>query len=178
MDLPQVAFVGRSNVGKSSLLNKIIGRRSLAHTSKTPGKTRLLNVYEIDSLFYLVDLPGYGYAKVSKAERAGFSALIKTYLSKRHDLIGAVWLLDVRRDPSREDLEIAEMFGERGTPTLISVTKADKVSRSHRSRRVKAIAEALDVPESQCLLTSASNNDGIGDLVESIEALVQESREA
>ena len=88
-------------MGKSSLLNRIIGRRSLAHTSKTPGKTRLLNVYEIDSSFYLVDLPGYGFAKVSKAERAGFSKLINAYLSKRQDLIGVVWLLDIRRDPSR-----------------------------------------------------------------------------
>ena len=169
--------MGRSNVGKSSLLNKIIARRSLAHTSKTPGKTRHLNVYEIDSRFYLIDLPGYGYAKVSKAERAGFSKLIKTYLSKRHDLIGVVWLLDIRRDPSREDFEIAEMFEDRETPALIAITKADKVSRTHRSRRLKAIAEALGVTESQCLLTSATSNDGIGDLVESIEALVLEPRE-
>jgi len=176
LNLPQVAFVGRSNVGKSSLLNKIIGRRSLAHTSKTPGKTRHLNVYDIDNRFYLVDLPGYGYAKVSKTERASFSKLIKTYLSKRRDLIGVVWLLDIRRDPSREDLEIAEMFVDRGTPALIAITKADKVSRSHRNRRVQAIADALDVPEPQCLLTSARSNDGINDLVESIEALVLEPR--
>ena len=158
-------------------MNKIIGRRSLAHTSKTPGKTRHLNVYEIDSRFYLVDLPGYGYAKVSKADRAAFSKLIKTYLSKRHDLIGVVWLLDVRRDPSREDLEIAEMFADRGTLTLMAITKADKVSRIHRDRRVKAIADGLDVPVPQCLLTSAKSNYGIGDLVESIEALVDETRE-
>ena len=174
LNLPQVAFVGRSNVGKSSLLNRIIGRRSLAHTSKTPGKTRTLNVFEIDGKFYLVDLPGYGYAKVSKAERAGFSKIIKTYLSKRHDLIGVVWLLDIRRDPSRDDWAIADMFVERGTPALVAITKADKVSRSHRDRRLKAIAEALGVPEPQCLLTSARTNEGIGDLVESVEALVRE----
>ena len=167
--------MGRSNVGKSSLLNKIIGRRSLAHTSKTPGKTRLLNVYEIDETFYLVDLPGYGYARVSKAERAGFAKLIKTYLSKRHDLIGVVWLLDIRRDPSREDLEIAEMIVEQEAPTLMAITKADKVSRSHRSRRLKAIADSLSVPEQQCILSSARTSEGIGDLVESIEALVAES---
>jgi GTP-binding protein len=157
-------------------LNRIIGRRSLAHTSKTPGKTRLLNVYEIDGRFFLVDLPGYGYAKVSKAERAGFAKLIKTYLSKRHDLIGVVWLLDIRRDPSRADLEIAEKIVDRGTPALMAITKADKVSRSHRGRRLKAIAEALGVPEPQCVLTSASSNEGIGALVESIEALVREPR--
>ncbi len=171
-----MAFVGRSNVGKSSLLNKIIGRRSLAHTSKTPGKTRTLNVYEIDSAFYLVDLPGYGFAKVSKAERAGFAKLINAYLSSRQELIGIVWLLDIRRDPSRDDLAIGELIGDQGTPALVAITKADKVSRNHRSRRSAAIAESIGVPESQCLLTSAKTSDGICDLVESIEALVGEAK--
>jgi len=169
-----VAFVGRSNVGKSSILNRIIGRRSLAHTSKTPGKTRTLNVYDIGGEFYLVDLPGYGYAKVSKAERAGFSKLINAYLSKRHDLVGVVWLLDIRRDPSRDDLAIADVIVDRGTPALIAITKADKVSKSFRARRVKSIAEALGVPEQQCLLTSARTDEGVIDLIGSIAALLQE----
>jgi len=164
--------VGRSNVGKSSLLNRMIGRRSLAHTSKTPGKTRLLNVYEIHGSFYLVDLPGYGFARVSKAQRAGFSNLINAYLSKRQDLIGVVWLLDIRRDPSREDLTIGDVLAGSGTPALVAITKTDKVSRNHRQRRCAAIAESIGVPESQCLLTSARSNEGIDDLVESIEALV------
>ena len=168
--------MGRSNVGKSSLLNRIIGRRSLAHTSKTPGKTRTLNVYDINSAFYLVDLPGYGFAKVSKAERASFSKLINTYLSKRQDLIGVVWLLDIRRDPSRDDLAIGDVIAERGMPALVAITKTDKVSRGHRNRRCGAIAEAIGVPESQCLLTSAKTNEGIGDLAESIEALVWDNR--
>jgi GTP-binding protein len=173
LDLPQVAFVGRSNVGKSSLLNRIIGRRSLAHTSKTPGKTRTLNVYDIDGAFYLVDLPGYGFAKVSKVERAGFSKLINAYLSKRHDLIGVVWLLDIRRDPSRDDLAIADVIADRGTPALAVITKADKVSRNHRRRRSGEIAAAIGVPEEQCLMTSARTDEGIGDLVESIVGLVK-----
>jgi GTP-binding protein len=176
LDLPQVALVGRSNVGKSSLLNRIIGRRSLAHTSKTPGKTRMLNVYEIDATFYLVDLPGYGFAKVSKAERAGFSKLITAYLSMRQDLIGVVWLMDIRRDPSREDLRIGDILVDSGTPALVAITKVDKVSRNHRRRRCSAIAESIGVPESQCLLTSSKSNEGVGDLVESIEALVHEER--
>ena len=163
-------------MGKSSILNKIIGRRSLAHTSKTPGKTRLLNVYEVERTFYLVDLPGYGFAKVSKTERAGFSKLINGYLSKRQDLIGVVWLLDIRRDPSSDDLAIGEKLGDSGTPTLVAITKADKVSRNFQSRRCTAIAESIGVPESQCLLTSAKTNVGISDLVESIEALVSEKR--
>jgi GTP-binding protein len=176
LGLPQVAFVGRSNVGKSSILNRIIGRKSLAHTSKTPGKTRLLNVYEIENSFYLVDLPGYGYAKVSKAERAGFSRLINAYLSKRQELLGVVWLLDIRRDPSKDDLAIADLLVDRGTPALVAITKADKVSRNFRMRRCTAIAESIGVPESQCLLTSAKSNEGISDLVESIEALVGAER--
>ena len=171
-----MAFAGRSNVGKSSLLNRIVGRRSLAHTSKTPGKTQTLNVYEIAGEFYLVDLPGYGFAKVSKAKRAGFSKLISAYLSKRHGLIGVVWLLDIRRDPSRDDLAMADMIVERGTPALVAITKADKVSRTHRRHRLNVIADAIAVPESQCLLTSATTNEGVGDLVESIETLVNERR--
>lgn len=167
--------MGRSNVGKSSLLNKIIGRRSLAHTSKSPGKTRTLNVYDVEATFYLIDLPGYGFARASKVERAGFSKLINAYLSKRQDLIGVVWLLDIRRDPSRDDLAIGDVVAARGTPALVAITKADKVSRSHRNRRKSAIAESIGVPESQCLLTSAKTNEGIGDLVESIESLVTES---
>ncbi len=168
--------MGRSNVGKSSLLNRIIGRRSLAHTSKTPGKTRTLNVYDINGTFYLVDLPGYGFAKVSKVERAGFSKLISGYLSKRQDLIGVVWLLDIRHDPSRDDLAIGDVIVDRGTPALVAITKADKVSRNQRNRRWTAIADAIGVPESQCLLTSTRTNEGVGDLVGSIEGLVGERR--
>ena len=166
--------MGRSNVGKSSLLNRIVGRRSLAHTSKTPGKTRTLNVFEINREFYLVDLPGYGYAKVSQAERAGFSKLINAYLSRRRDLAGVVWLLDIRRDPSRDDLAIADIIVKNETPALVAITKADKVSRGHRARRLRAIAGSIGVAEPQCLLTSIKTDEGIGDLVESIETLVRE----
>ncbi len=168
--------MGRSNVGKSSLLNKIIGRRALAHTSKTPGKTRTLNLYSVAESFFLVDLPGYGYARVSKRERRGFSKLIQDYLAARKELIGVVWLLDIRRDPSREDLEFADLLALRTLPTLVAITKADKVGRSKRLARVRAIAESAEVPESNCLITSARTKEGIGDLVVSIEALVDDSK--
>ncbi len=174
-ELPQIAFVGRSNVGKSSLLNKIIGRRALAHTSKTPGKTRTLNLYSVNESFFLVDLPGYGYARVSKKERRGFSKLIQEYLTTRKELIGVVWLLDIRRDPSNDDLEIADLLASRSLPSLIAITKADKVSRGKRGARVRAIANAAEVPESFCLVTSARTKEGIGDLVGSIDALVEDS---
>ena len=165
--------MGRSNVGKSSLLNKIIGRKSLAHTSKTPGKTRTLNVYDIGNDFYLVDLPGYGYAKVSKTERAAFSRMIDQYLTKRSDLVGVVWLLDIRRDPSKDDIAIADLLVSNSTPALVAVTKADKVTRTHRARRLSDIAAAIGVQEDQCVLTSARTGEGVEDLIGSIEALVR-----
>lgn len=168
--------MGRSNVGKSSLLNRIVGRRSLAHTSKNPGKTRTVNLYSVDENFFLVDLPGYGFARVSKTERAGFSKLIMEYLSTRQELIGIVWLLDIRRDPSREDMAIADLLGSRGVPVLVAITKADKVSRTKRMGRVHTIAEAAGVAETQCVITSARTREGVGDLVESVMDLVRENR--
>jgi GTP-binding protein len=176
--LPQLALLGRSNVGKSSLLNSLIGRRSLARTSKTPGKTRALNVYQIDGRFCLVDLPGYGFAKVSKSERAAFSRLINAYLKQRSDLLGVVWLLDIRRDPSPDDIGMAERIAERGTPTLVAVTKADKVSRAQRRSRMAAIAGAIGVPVEQCVFTSARTKEGVAELVAAIEDLVREGRKA
>ncbi len=169
--------MGRSNVGKSSLLNKIAGRRSLAFTSKTPGKTKTLNVYQISTQFYLVDLPGYGYAKVSKPDRIAFSRLINTYLSSRTELVGAVWLLDIRRNPSREDMSIAEILSQHGTPALIAITKADKVARTHRNRRLSTIAQEIGVAEEQCILTSVRSGEGVSDLVDSIRELVREERQ-
>ena len=173
--LLEVALVGRSNVGKSSLLNRLIGRRSLAHTSRTPGKTRACNVYDVDDRFRLVDLPGYGYARASKVERRGLSQLIRSYLSSRERLAGVIWLLDIRRDPSRDDLEMADLLVERGVPVLVAVTKADKVSRGRRRERVLAILDAIGVTDEQCVVTSATSREGVVDLRDSLEALVTAS---
>jgi len=172
--LPEVAFLGRSNVGKSSLLNRLTGRRALAHTSKAPGKTRTCNVYVADGKFYLVDLPGYGYARVSKTERHGFSKLITDYLSTRQSLAGVVWLLDIRREPSKEDEQMANLLVQAGVPTLVAVTKADKVSRGRRRERIASIVTAIEVPEEQVVVTSAHTREGTEDLLESVLALVEE----
>jgi len=170
--LPEVAFLGRSNVGKSSLLNRLAGRRSIAHTSKRPGKTRTCNVYNADGMLYLVDLPGYGYAAGAKSVRHSLSTLITDYLSTRSYLAGVVWLLDIRREPSAEDLQMANLLAERGVPVLVAVTKADKVGRDYRSRRVVDILTSVGVAAEHCVVTSARTREGSQELLESILALV------
>jgi len=152
----------------------LTGRRALAHISKTPGKTRACNVYAAAGRFYLVDLPGYGYARASKTERLGFSQLITDYLSTRQSLAGVVWLLDIRREPSKEDVQMANLLAQAGVPTLVAVTKADKVSRGRRSERIASIVTAIGVPEDQVVITSAHTREGTEDLRESVVALVEE----
>jgi GTP-binding protein len=169
--LPEIAVVGRSNVGKSSLINAVTGRRALARTSRTPGKTRLCNVFAVDARYYLVDLPGYGWARASRAARAGFVRLLRAYVSERRDLAGIVWLLDIRHKPSRDDVAMGGLLGERGVPVLAALTKADAVARQRRPEHVRAILGELDLGEDQCLITSARTNEGIEDLRQSIDTL-------
>lgn len=164
-------MVGRSNVGKSSLINAVTGRRALARTSRTPGKTRLCNVFAVDARYYLVDLPGYGWARASRAARAGFVRLLRAYVSERRDLAGIVWLLDIRHKPSRDDVAMGGLLGERGVPVLAALTKADAVARQRRPEHVRAILGELDLGEDQCLITSARTNEGIEDLRQSIDTL-------
>ena len=128
-ELPEIAFIGRSNVGKSSLLNALVGRPGLARVSGSPGKTTLLNFYRLPGL-YLVDLPGYGFARASKGARAGYRKLVTGYLRTRPSLAGIVWLLDIRHRPSADDLEMQELLAESGRPVLAVFTKADKLTRS------------------------------------------------
>ncbi len=167
--LPEIAFLGRSNVGKSSLLNALVGRRKLARVSASPGKTTLLNVFRLSSL-YLIDLPGYGYARASHSDRAGYAKLIKGVLTRRTTLTGVVWLLDIRHAPSREDLEYGGLLAERSIPLLVALTKSDKVGRGARGERLRDLAKALEVPEEQFELTSASTGLGIAELGESVLA--------
>jgi GTP-binding protein len=169
--LPEIAFVGRSNVGKSSLLNALVGKKGLARVSGTPGKTTLLNVYRLPD-FYLVDLPGYGYARADKTQRAGFRRLLDSYVAARQALAGVVWLLDIRHDPSEEDLEMRESLAAAGCPVLVVLTKADKLGRTARQAQVAALARALDMPEDQLQSTSIRTGDGIADLGASILAAV------
>jgi GTP-binding protein len=168
-ELPEIAFIGRSNVGKSSLLNALVGRPGLARVSGTPGKTTLLNFYRLPGL-YLVDLPGYGFARAGKTDRAGYRKLVSGYLRTREALAGIVWLLDIRHSPSREDFEMQELLVESGRPVLATFTKADKLTRSALRAREEELAESLGLQPDQIQVTSSRSGSGIQELATSIVA--------
>jgi GTP-binding protein len=172
--LPEIAFVGRSNVGKSSLLNALVGRPGLARVSGSPGKTTLLNFYRLPEL-YLVDLPGYGFARASKGARAGYRKLMNRYLRARTTLAGIVWLLDIRHDPSKEDREMQELLIESGRPVLPTFTKTDKLTRSALGVRVRDLARTLGLEPDQVQVTSSRSGLGMADLAGSIIAAAGES---
>jgi len=169
---PEIALVGRSNVGKSTLLNRLVGRRALARTSRTPGKTRALNVFTWGEHLYLVDVPGYGWAQASRGDRAGYRKLVEGYLSGRPQLAAVLWLLDLRRDPSPDDAEIGEVLAARGIPALAVLTKADQVPRALRPSRLRAVALALGLEEDACLVTSARTLEGMEELRDSVLAFL------
>jgi GTP-binding protein len=174
--LPEVAFVGRSNVGKSSLLNALVGRR-IAKISGTPGKTRALNVFVIDESHYFLDLPGYGYARAGKAQRAAFRGLVKHAL-RRERLRGVVWLLDIRHPLSADDQAMQDALAEEErTHVLAALTKGDKLSSVKRSTRERELREELGLPEDQVVATSAKTGEGIADLKEAIAGLVRGTME-
>ena len=171
-----MALVGRSNVGKSSLLNALVGRKAIARTSKAPGKTRDCNVYRVAERLYLVDLPGYGYAKVAKTERRRLRGLIERYLTDRDPLAGAVWLLDVRRTPSQADISMAHLLAQSDIPVLAAITKGDKLARHRRTEQMRMILDVVHLPEDQAVVTSSVTGEGMDELKDSIMALAADSR--
>ncbi len=165
-ELPEIAIVGRSNVGKSSLINKLCNRRNLAKSSSTPGKTRTINYYLINQSWYLVDLPGYGFARVSKAERDQWGNMIETYLSSRQSLRGVIMLLDMRHEPGELDIMMKEWLQYHEIPILIVATKADKVSRGARAKHLAVIQRTLNLENRGALLSfSAQTGEGREDLL-------------
>ena len=169
--LPEIAFVGRSNVGKSSLLNALVGRKQVAKVSGTPGKTQLMNVFRLPPCYFL-DLPGYGFARTGKAARAGFRALLEGVVSKRESLTGVVWLLDARHAPSEDDFDIQTLLEASGRPVLTVLTKGDKLTRSEQVVAIKDRARELGMAPDEVLLTSVRSGLGIVELGESIRATV------
>ncbi|TCP54759.1 GTP-binding protein [Tumebacillus sp. BK434] len=160
-DLPEVALAGRSNVGKSSLINRLLHRRGLARTSGTPGKTQQLNYYLLNEDLYFVDLPGYGFAKVPKDVKAQWGKMIGTYLDKRENLKLVMQLIDIRHAPSKEDVEMYQYLAHYARPHAIVVTKADKVARGQYQKHIKIIRDTLKVlPGTQIILTSADTGLG------------------
>jgi len=140
---PEIAFVGRSNVGKSSLTNVLINRRSYARTSSQPGKTQTLNFYNVEDKLYFVDVPGYGYAKVSKSEREKWGQMIETYLTQRDQLRGVVSLVDARHAPTADDIQMYQWLAYYDLPTLIVATKSDKIARGKWNQAVSQIKKSM-----------------------------------
>jgi GTP-binding protein len=170
---PEVAFLGRSNVGKSSLLNRLAQRRSLARTSGTPGKTRLIHWYRVlrpECETLLVDLPGYGYARVSKSERKHWQALIESYLEGRATLRCAVLLQDLRRDLSEDEDQLIAWLREREIPVILALTKSDKLKPMRRAARIAALRRRSDLPAERVVTTSAETSFGIEELWLAIDA--------
>ena len=173
-DLPQVAFSGRSNVGKSSLINVLLKRtrKKLAHVSGTPGKTRSLNFYLVNDRFFLVDLPGFGFARVSSRVRRSWKALVENYLVGEPKLRGVVHLVDARHDPTIADLEMVEFLAEKGLPTLVVLTKMDKLKRMARERTVTVAVERLNIDEDQVLAFSSKTGEGREELLTALDQLI------
>lgn len=176
--LPEFAFIGRSNCGKSSLINHFLDRTKMAHTSSKPGKTRLLNYFLVDKKFYLVDLPGYGFAKVSKKTRAKWMEIFRKYLLTEDRPMAIFHLMDIRHQPTKEDLEMTAWVQESGHPYAIAVTKSDKVGTNSRNGRFQEIIQALGVPrDTPFFPTSAVKKTGREDMMAWVEALLTANAE-
>ena len=171
--LPEVAFAGRSNVGKSSLLNSLVRRKSFARVSRTPGRTREINFFRINNGFVLVDLPGYGYARVSKEKKSEWRPMIESYLRRTTQLRGIVLLLDIRREPSEDDRAMLDFLAEVEVPTIVALTKTDKLSKAAARERVGEIARALALETEQIIPFSAHTGEGRVELLEAITTLVE-----
>ncbi|KAF0204621.1 MAG: GTP-binding [Bacteroidetes bacterium] len=162
-DKPEYAFIGRSNVGKSSLINMLLGRRNLAKTSSTPGKTRLINHFIVNDEWYLVDLPGYGYAKISKKEREKWEGMIRTYLNRRESLVNTFILIDSRIEPKQSDIDFIDWFGEAQLPFALIFTKTDKLTSNALASNIATFKAKLSETwdELPTMFLSSSEN-GLG----------------
>ena len=171
--IDEIAFVGRSNVGKSSFINSFLGRRNLAKTSSKPGKTRTINFYNIDNKFRLVDLPGYGYAKVSKTEKAKWDKLINEYLHDRENLKEVFLLVDIRHDPTELDSKMYEWIIDSGFTGFVIATKYDKISKNQLAKHIKAIKNKLNIEDEGLIFAySSENKHNLGVIHEQVEVIV------
>ena len=174
-DMKEIAFAGRSNVGKSSLLNLLTGRRRLAHVSGSPGKTRTINFYRINGTFRIVDLPGYGYAKVSKSVSESWGKMMERYLESRENLVTVVQLVDIRHEPSAQDKQMYTYLRHYGLNSIVVATKADKISGNRMRKQLSMIRAALSMaPEDQVIPVSALKKTGQEELLTAMEKLLED----
>ena len=176
--LPEVAFLGRSNVGKSSLLNALLGSRSLAKVSSTPGRTQTVNFFRVDESLYFADLPGYGYARVPEAVRGTWERLIRSYLEGRAPLALCVFLVDARHEPMEGDWALRAYLDELGLPFLLAATKSDKLGRGELRQRLEQLRRGLGAGAQGVLAVSASAGTGLQPLWNGIRAAAEGRREA
>jgi GTP-binding protein len=170
--LPEVAFAGRSNVGKSSLLNRLFHRKKMARVSNTPGRTREINFFKVNGNFVLVDLPGYGYARIAKEKKAEWRPMIERFMRYSSELRGIVLLLDARHDPTDDDIQMLDFLSELGVPAIIVLTKVDKLSAKERPKRIDAISRSLGLEDDQTIPFSAVTGEGRDDLGRAIDSLL------
>jgi GTP-binding protein len=172
-NIPEVAFVGRSNVGKSSIINTLLNRKGLARVGSTPGKTRVINFFNVDDKMYFVDLPGYGFANVSKKEISSWSRMIETYLNSREQLKLIIMIVDIRHLPTENDKIMHSWLEERSIPYMIAATKADKISKSQVNRNVNDIRKALKIDgQIPIIPASSSTKQGRDEIWKHIETNV------
>ena len=173
-DLPEIAFAGRSNVGKSSLLNLITARKSLARVSGSPGKTRTINFYRCNDEFRIVDLPGYGFAKVSRSESEKWGAMIEGYLENRSTLLKVVQLVDIRHRPSAQDVQMYDYLKYYGLDGIVVATKADKLGANERAKALKQIRQTLGMKKEDMLIpVSALKRTGDEELLDAMQSLME-----
>lgn len=176
-DLPEIVFSGKSNVGKSSLINKLLNRKNLARVSATPGKTATINFYRLDQA-RLVDLPGYGYAKVSLAEKKRWAELVEGYFQQERNLALVVQLVDMRHPPTKDDLHMIEFLCDGGFPFLVALTKSDKLNQTERRQRLAALEEACSDYEGLRLIPFSSvTGEGVEELREILSSVAEEPEE-
>ena len=174
-DIPEIAFAGRSNVGKSSLLNLITGRKALARVSGSPGKTRTINFYRCSDRFRIVDLPGYGYAKISRSESEKWGAMMEAYLEERENLIKVVQLVDIRHKPSEQDVQMYEYLKYFELDGIVVATKADKIGSNERAKAIRLIEKTLGMNEDDIVIPISSlKKSGHEELLDTIEFLLEQ----
>lgn len=171
-DFPEIAFAGRSNVGKSSLINVLVNRKNLVRTSSTPGRTQLINFFAVNGQFSLVDLPGYGYARVPLAVKKEWGPMMETYLSTRPNLRGVVLIFDIRRTPVAQDRQMIDWLRSYDIPPLLVVTKCDKVSRNERARQAAVIADSLGVERGELTFFATITREGKDEIWTRIERVL------